>query len=237
MRSFRFIAALVMVPAAFAQQAAVRLWAVSDGVRVSPVTGNLLESKPFVHSDYPSGNPRKGNLVWDAAGKTVTLKAARNEFTAFQLVIEAAEPQNQVDVKLAALVQENGAARLERPNIAIFKEWYTQVRRPTTGYERTSLGPDWYADALMLYRSGAGSGVSPSRSPTCTTTSPTRPTTPSGSMSSFPSSVTPRLQAVTRARSRLPGKAAMTASAWFWTFGISHCLRRTIFPEIFGTAR
>jgi len=152
MRQFLFLAVILVSPTVFAQESAIRLWAVSDGVRVSPVTGNLIEGKPFVHSDYPVLNPRRGNLVWDAANKTVMLKSARNEFTAFQLIIEAWEPQNQIDVKFTSLVHEGGAARIDGRHIAIFKEWYTQVRRPTTGYERSSLGPDWYPDALMPYR-------------------------------------------------------------------------------------
>jgi hypothetical protein len=125
---------------------------VSDGVRVSPVTGSLIESKPFIHADYPTGNPRRGNLVWSEGSKTVSLKAARNEFAAFQLIVETVEPQNGIDVKFAALAHEGGAARIEGRSLAIFKEWYTEVRRPSTGYEKTSLGRDWYPDALMPYR-------------------------------------------------------------------------------------
>lgn len=144
---------VLMLPLfAAAQDAGIRLWAVSDGVRVSPVTGNLIESKPFIHADYPAGNPRKGNLVWDPANKTVTLKAARNEFTAFQLIVETTEPQNGIDVKFTALRHEAGAVRIDGRHLAIFKEWYTEVRRPSTGYERTSLGRDWYPDALLPYR-------------------------------------------------------------------------------------
>ena len=41
---------------------------------------------------------------------------------------------------------------LESRSIQIFKEWYVPVRRPSTGYEATSLGPGWYADALLPKR-------------------------------------------------------------------------------------
>jgi hypothetical protein len=136
----------------FAQEQPIRLWAVSENVRVSPVTGNLIENKPLIHKDYPTGNPRDGNLVWNASTKTVTLKAARNEFTAFQLIIETVQPQNQIDVKFASLNHVGGAAKITGKDIAIFKEWYVKVRRPSTGYEGTSLGRDWYPDALMPYR-------------------------------------------------------------------------------------
>lgn len=135
----------------FAQDSGVRIWVVSDGVRVSPVTGRLIENRPDIHADYPSGDPRVGNLIWNPGGRTVSLKAARNEFTAFQLVIEVDRPQEEFDVQCAGLTHNQGS-RIEGRNVAIFKEWYTQVRRASTGYERTSLGPEWYPDALMPYR-------------------------------------------------------------------------------------
>jgi hypothetical protein len=138
-------------PLALPQDSGVRLWAVGDGVRVSPTTGRLLESRPDIHKDYPVGDARTGNRVWDAASKTVSVKCARNEFCAFQVVIETAQPKDGVDVKLPALTHASGV-KLEGRNVAIFKEWYVQVRRPSTGYEKSSLGPEWYADALMPYR-------------------------------------------------------------------------------------
>jgi hypothetical protein len=126
----------------------VRVWAVSDGVRVNPVTGALLEARPDIHPDYPRGDFRRRNLVWDADTRTVTLHAARNEFTAFQVIVETDQPVDEVDASISGL-----------PHAAIFKEWYVQVRRPSTGYEKLSLGPAWYPDALMPYRrSGLNSG-------------------------------------------------------------------------------
>jgi hypothetical protein len=152
MHLFRAVLVLAAaVPIALAQEPGVRLWAVGDGVRVSPVTGKLLEGRPDIHSDYPAGDPRAGNRVWDPAAKTVSLKCARNEFCAFQVVIETDQPQDKIDVKLPGLAHSSGK-RLEGRNIALFKEWYTQARRASTGYEKSSLGPDWYPDALMPYR-------------------------------------------------------------------------------------
>jgi hypothetical protein len=132
-------------------RAAIKLWAVSDGVRVNPVTGKLFESRPDIHSDYPVSEYAAVNPVWNGANKTVSLKAARNEFAAFQLVIESGGPAANIDVRLAELVHASGV-RLSGRNVAIFKEWYVPVRQPSTGYERTSFGPGWYPDALMPYR-------------------------------------------------------------------------------------
>ena len=142
---------LLLGSAAYGQDSGVRLWAVSDGVRVSPISGRLLENRPDIHKDYPAGDPRAGNIVWDAARKAVSLKSARNEFVAFQLILEADGPRDEIDVKFGGLAGPDGY-RIDGRNVALFKEWYTQVRRSSTGYEKTSLGPEWYADALMPYR-------------------------------------------------------------------------------------
>jgi hypothetical protein len=143
-------------PAA-AQQPQVRLWAVADGVRVEPTTGKLLEDRTDIHRDYPTGDYRGRNSVWDSAAKTVSLHAARNEFVAFQLIVEAASPIQEVNVSLDSLVHKDGAS-ISQPQVALFKAWYAQVRRPSSGYEATSLGPGWYPDALMPKRA---SGLRP----------------------------------------------------------------------------
>jgi glycosyl hydrolase family 123 len=134
-----------------AQTPVVHLWAVSDGVRVSPTDGKIFEARTDIHRDYPSGDFRVSNSVWSAATKTVSLRAARNEFVAFQVVVEAGGPLAEVDVKLPGLTGPGGA-RIEGKYAQVFKEWYVDVRRATTGYERSSLGPGWYPDALMPQR-------------------------------------------------------------------------------------
>lgn len=141
------LAALLSAPL----HAAVTLWAVSDGVRVDPVTGRLIEARPDIHKDYPTGDYRRSNLVWDGTSRTVSLKAARNEFVAFQLIIESDEPVAEIDIEPIELSHAGGAV-LSGRNVQIFKAWYVQVRRPSTGYEKTSLGPAWYPDALLPYR-------------------------------------------------------------------------------------
>ena len=103
---------------------------------------NCSRAAPTSTKDYPSGTVK---------ARTAALQCARNEYCAFQLVIESAQPVEDIDVRLPRLDAPNGA-RLGAPNIAIFKEWYVHVRQPSSGYERSSLGPEWYADALLPYR-------------------------------------------------------------------------------------
>jgi hypothetical protein len=127
-----FLALLAAAPAA----ASLNVWAIGDGVRVNPQTGRLIEERSV------AANYRHRSSVWDGSRRTVTVRAARNEFVAFQLVLEAIQPVSGVDVEVTA-----SCCRVQ-----IFKEWYVQVRRPSTGYEATSLGPGWYPDALMPKR-------------------------------------------------------------------------------------
>jgi len=156
MKALALFAVSALVAAA--QTPAVKLWAVSDGVRVSPTTGRLLEDRVDIHKDYPSGDFRTRNSVWDAATKMVSLKSARNEFVAFQVIIDAPQPADEVDLAFSEL-KAPGGARMAGRNLAIFKAWYVPVRRASTGYEKSSLGPGWYADALMpKRRAGLSSG-------------------------------------------------------------------------------
>jgi Glycoside hydrolase 123, catalytic domain len=144
-------AAVALAAGGGALRAQVRLWAVSDAVRVEPTSGRLLESRTDIHRDYPTGDYRVHNPVWDASTGTVSLRAARNEFVAFQVIVEAPSPVEDVDVSFDALTGKGGA-RIDGPYVALFQDWYTEVRKPSTGYEKTSLGPGWYPDALMPKR-------------------------------------------------------------------------------------
>jgi hypothetical protein len=134
-----------------AQTGGVRLWAVSDVVRVDPVAGRVLESRPDIHKDYPTDDFRATNSVWNASSQTVSLKAARNEFVAFQVIVEAQQPVTGVNLRFPG-VSGPGGAKIAGKYAAAFKEWYVHVRQPTTGYQRSSLGPAWYPDALMPQR-------------------------------------------------------------------------------------
>ncbi|MDA1315689.1 MAG: DUF4091 domain-containing protein [Acidobacteria bacterium] len=151
MRLFGILALCFSLQAVFAQQPAVNVWAVSENVRVNPVTGKLIEARTDIHRDYPAEDYRQGNLAWDASRKAVSLKAARNEFVGFQLIIETNAPVEDVDVALTELRHESGAT-ITGKHLAVFQEWYIQVRKPSTGYEATSLGAGWYPDALMPKR-------------------------------------------------------------------------------------
>jgi hypothetical protein len=75
---------------------------------VNPITGTVFEERADVHPDYPAGDFREANSVWNAATKTVALKAAGNQFVAFQVIVEA--PTEGVDVRFPGLAGPKGGA-------------------------------------------------------------------------------------------------------------------------------
>ena len=62
MRLPGIVALCFSLQSAWGQDQSVRLWAVSENVRVNPVTGTLMEARPDIHQDYPSEDYRLGNL-------------------------------------------------------------------------------------------------------------------------------------------------------------------------------
>jgi len=129
-------------------EAAVTVWATGDGVRVNPETGRYIEDRSDIHADYPSGDYRSRNAAWDADQGRVTLHAARNEFVAFQVIVESDEPVSGISVTFERLAGPH-KAQIAGRNIALFKAWCVHVTQKSSGYDRLSLGPAWYPDALI----------------------------------------------------------------------------------------
>ncbi len=153
MRAWTIPGVIVMLLSWTAGCQAVDVWATTDGVRVNPETGRYMEDRTDVHKDYPTGDYRKANPVWNAAGRRVTLKAARNEFVAFQVVVEADRPVSDIRVRFDSLRGPDGKI-IAGKHVAMFKAWYMHVLKKSTGYQKTSLGVGWYPDALMPVPAG-----------------------------------------------------------------------------------
>ncbi|MHC4716179.1 MAG: hypothetical protein ACYS5V_04360 [Planctomycetota bacterium] len=126
----------------------ISVWATDDGVRVDPLTGKYLEDRPDIFPEYPTGDYQSHNLLWDKEKQTVTLHGGRNEFVAFQVVVAADTPVKGVKVKLNRLTGPGGA-RISGKAVALMKAWYVKVEKPSHGFQKTSLGPGWYADGLL----------------------------------------------------------------------------------------
>ncbi|MBM3237252.1 hypothetical protein FJZ31_13245 [Candidatus Poribacteria bacterium] len=80
--------------------------------------------------------------------QTVAIKAAKNEYEPFQVILRAADENlTKVDVSVSDLVGKNGH-RIEKENITLFREHYVHVRVPSYRCENP---PGWYPDALIPF--------------------------------------------------------------------------------------
>jgi hypothetical protein len=132
---------------AFSADAGLAVWAVSDSVRVDPVRNQPFEDNQRLFPDGIRPGYKRSNLIWDGAARRITLKAARNETVAFQIVIERTGAiLSGVNVTPAELTGPNGA-KISLENVDLFREWYVHVKNPTK--ESYTLGPGWYADGLL----------------------------------------------------------------------------------------
>ena len=149
---------LAVVQAAPAQRSsAVTVWATGDGVRVNPETNKYMLDRQDIHKEYPTGDYQARNAVWDSAKGTVKVYGARNEFVAFQVIVDRgaapARPLRGVKVELASLTGPDGK-KLAGRNVALYQAYCMNVKKPSNGYEKTSLGPGWYPDPLVAAETG-----------------------------------------------------------------------------------
>jgi hypothetical protein len=117
----------------------MRVWAFGDLLRVNPVSGNLLEERGVEYGGERGGTYRQANEVWNGAESTVSVAAARGEWVAFQLCVEAAE--GRLKEARAHLLPFSGPDGREMAHVlrhsGISRAWY--VRRDG----------NWYADPLV----------------------------------------------------------------------------------------
>ena len=110
----------------------LRVWACGDCQKVHPVSGNLLEEAgDEAYAGPPRGRYRRGNYIWDGAASTIRLAGGRNEFVAFQLIIEAsARALHDVRVGMSDLSGPRGAKLPAAGHTELFKVWYVRDGEP-----------------------------------------------------------------------------------------------------------
>jgi Glycoside hydrolase 123 N-terminal domain len=127
--------------------AGIKVWAINDTVRVDPIRNRPFEENPSLFPDGIRPGYKQSNLVWDGPAQRITLKAARNETVAFQIVIERTGAKlTSVNVALADLAGPSGA-RIPLENFDMFREWYVHVKNPSK--QSYTLGAGWYPDGLL----------------------------------------------------------------------------------------
>ncbi|MEA1997452.1 MAG: hypothetical protein U9N45_07420, partial [Gemmatimonadota bacterium] len=124
-------------------------WSISalpPSVRLDPSSGMVIDDGSKIYDMEPLGNLLEKNWVYD--GNRVSIHAARGEYVSFQLVM-----QNHTDKPLKDIIVKMEPFRRGESKIGInpelFLEWAVEVKTNSTGYEKSSLGPGWYPDALI----------------------------------------------------------------------------------------
>jgi Domain of unknown function (DUF4091) len=120
---------------------------IPPSVRLDPVTNKIIEQRfNGVKDAVPQKNLLSTN--WIYKDNRVKLHAARGEYVSFQLVItnNSAATLEEISIDLSSF--KNSKTHLKiAPEL--FLEWSVEVKTPSTGYAKSSLGNGWYPDALI----------------------------------------------------------------------------------------
>jgi len=121
--------------------------ALPSSVRLDPVSNKIIEHRFDIDGDLPEKiNLLKENWIYD--GDLISLHGARGEYVSFQLVItnNSNSTLTGIDVEMTPFRNEE----TQLPNSPeLFLEWAVEVKTPSTGYPKASLGKGWYPDALV----------------------------------------------------------------------------------------
>ena len=117
-------------------------------VRLDPVTNGIIDQRfdAVVQPNTWTGNLLEKNWIYD--GDRATLHSARGEYVSFQLVLNnhAGSPLKGIQIEMAPF---RGTDSRFDADPELFLEWAVEVKSPSTGYPKASLGTGWYPDALI----------------------------------------------------------------------------------------
>jgi hypothetical protein len=120
-----------------------------SSIRLDPSTNQIIENRFSAVEDFhPTTNLLTQNWVYD--GKQAVLNGARGEYLSFQLVLtrHGSEPLKGITVEMDPFAKDKQAFSIDPE---LFLEWSVEVKQPSTGYPKASLGPGWYPDALIPF--------------------------------------------------------------------------------------
>ncbi|MBK8883419.1 MAG: DUF4091 domain-containing protein [Bacteroidales bacterium] len=123
---------------------------IPSSIRLDPVTNQIIDQRFClpVKKGEKQHDLRKKNLIYD--GKQVSLFAARGEYISFQVVITNNTGTSLKNIKISMPEFSNSETVFQiKPEF--FLEWSVQVKTPSTGYPKASLGNGWYPDALIPF--------------------------------------------------------------------------------------
>ena len=129
--------------------AAVKVWAIGDGIRIDPESGVPIEQQQTYWGPVVAENYRADNWVWDGSTQTISLKAARNEIVSCQVIIETDRQLTGVNLSASELSGPK-ESKIPATRVQLFREWYNLVAHSKpTRCAIFNLKSGWYPDALI----------------------------------------------------------------------------------------
>lgn len=129
-------------------------WTISvlpSSVRIDPTTNQIIDERfclPEGRKEMQNDMLKK-NQIYD--GTTVSLSAARGEYISCQLVVTNNTAKTLKNIRIEMDNFSNDDSHFPfKPEF--FLEWSVEVKTPSTGYPKASLGIGWYPDALIPFR-------------------------------------------------------------------------------------
>jgi len=185
LRAVALAATCLALAAVAAAEDPMNLWVAPDTCKVNPRSGNVLEEHYFhedptipppgylrrrlgTHKSLPyhakdsyagprAGTMRTKNPVWDAKTGTIALRAARNEFAAFQIIIENTGKGPLKAVRPGPISLAGPAAFDVKAKVRMFRQYYMRLARHyKDSWQMT--GPVgrtfWYPEVLVPFEVG-----------------------------------------------------------------------------------
>ncbi|AWO00863.1 hypothetical protein DLD77_03705 [Chitinophaga alhagiae] len=131
------------------KQGAWSLAVLPSSVRLNPATNEIIETRFAGYKKAPGSETPSLRKNWVYDGAKATLRGARGEYVSFQLVVSnhtADSVLKAIQISLPSF-SKNGVQLNVAPEL--FLEWAVEVKAPSTGYPKASLGKGWYPDALI----------------------------------------------------------------------------------------
>ena len=124
---------------------------IPSSVRLDPVTNRIIDDRFILPEKRASQNADLLQKNWIYDGTKVTLMAARGEYVSFQLVLTNHTNKTLKGIRVEMPPFEMKDSRFPvKPEL--FLEWSVEVKNPSTGYPKASLGEGWYPDALIPFK-------------------------------------------------------------------------------------
>ncbi|MGC1240267.1 MAG: glycoside hydrolase domain-containing protein [Chryseosolibacter sp.] len=121
-----------------------------SSVRLDPVSNEIIEDR---FKGVEGSKSREGSLLdknWIYDGDSVFLHGARGEYISFQLALTNHTDSMLTDMRIEMSQFASNSTQF-KISPEMFLEWSVEVKSPSTGYPKATLGTGWYPDALIPF--------------------------------------------------------------------------------------